>query len=100
MNGTRDDLRLDHRPERSRFEIREGDTLAGLAEYRDERKRRIFTHTEVDPSFGGRGLGSRLIRYALDETREEGRSVIPLCSFVAAYIEQHPDYQDLVAPTP
>jgi predicted GNAT family acetyltransferase len=95
-SGAQDEPRVVHEPERRRFEIFVGDTRAGLAAYRDQPGRRVFTHTEVDPAFEGRGLGGRLAAFALDETRAEGLGVVPLCSFIAAYIERHPEYQGLV----
>lgn len=48
--------------------------------------------------FEGRGLGSRLAAFALDETRSEGLRVVPLCSFIAAYIERRSEYRELVVP--
>lgn len=98
MSEPQDELRVVHRPTLSRFEIHVGDTLAGHAQYREEQGRRVFTHTEVDPLFSGRGLGGRLIGFALDETRREGLQVVPVCSFVSAFIERHPEYGELVAP--
>jgi predicted GNAT family acetyltransferase len=89
-----------HDPARSRYEIFVGETRAGLAAYRDEPGRRVFTHTEVDPALRGRGLAGRLAVYALNETRAEGLRVVALCPFIAAYIERHPDYRDLISPAP
>lgn len=55
-----------------------------------------FTHTEIDPAFEGQGLGSKLVRFALDDVREHGdRKVLPLCPFVLGWMAKHPDYQDL-----
>ena len=51
---------------------------------------------EVDPDAGGGGVGSTLVRGALDDVRANGRRVVPRCSFVRGYIERHPDYADLV----
>jgi predicted GNAT family acetyltransferase len=45
---------------------------------------------------GGHGHGSTLVRAALDDVRARGLSVIPLCPFVKAYIEKHPEYADLL----
>jgi uncharacterized protein len=56
-----------------------------------------FTHTIVPEELGGRGIASRLIRHALDDVRSRGLKVVPRCPFVAAYIEKHPEYRDLVA---
>ena len=55
-----------------------------------------FVHTEVPPELGGKGLGSRLIKGALDQVRAGGLKVIAQCPFVKAYIEKHPDYADLL----
>ena len=57
----------------------------------------IFTHTEVDPKFEGKGVGSALARFALDDVRAAGtRRVLPLCPFIKGWIGKHPDYADLV----
>ena len=72
-------------PERNRYEVRLEDRLVGIADYMDREGERLFTHTEVDPSVGGRGIGTALVRYALEDTRASGKRVIPLCSFVAAH---------------
>ena len=55
-------------------------------------------HTEVPPELGGKGVGSALIKGALDLIRAKGERVVPRCAFTAAYIEKHPEYRDLVAP--
>ncbi len=84
-------------PESDRFEIRDGDRVLGVAAYERRGDTVVFTHTEVDPDAGQSGLGSTLVRAALDEVRSHGGSVVPRCSFVAGWIERHPDYADLVA---
>jgi predicted GNAT family acetyltransferase len=55
-----------------------------------------FVHTEVPPELGGKGIGSRLIKGALDQVRADGLKVIAKCPFVKAYIDKHPDYADLL----
>jgi predicted GNAT family acetyltransferase/glutaredoxin len=85
-------------PERSRYELRSGDETLGVASYRRRDGRIAFTHTEVDEGLEGRGLGSRLAAGALADARRQGLEVVPLCPFVARYIDGHPEYQDLVAP--
>ncbi|WP_225705548.1 GNAT family N-acetyltransferase [Bradyrhizobium cenepequi] len=55
-----------------------------------------FVHTEVPPELGGKGIGSKLVRGALDQVRAEGLRVIAECPFVKAFIEKHADYQDLL----
>jgi len=54
-------------------------------------------HTVVDPAAGGRGVGSALVRDALDRARTEGIRIIPTCPFVKKFLEGHPGEQDLVA---
>ena len=70
--------------------------MAGAAFYELDDDVITFTHTEVDPEFEGQGVGSALARYALDQAREAGLRVRPLCPFIARWIRRHPDYADLV----
>ncbi len=84
-------------PERSRYEVTVDGVLAGHADYRDQGDVRVFVHTEVDDAFEGQGVGSTLAREALDDVRASGRSLVPRCPFIRAYIERHPDYADLVS---
>ena len=83
-------------PQRHRFELHVGETVAGFAAYRLEPDRVVFTHTEIDPAFEGQGLGSRLAAGALDAVRARGLAIVPQCPFIAAYVKRHPEYQDLV----
>jgi uncharacterized protein len=82
--------------EQSRFEVLdESGVVAGFAAYRRYPDRIVFTHTVVDDAFEGRGVGSTLVRAALDAVRDEGLRVVPQCPFVRSYIERHPEYADL-----
>jgi uncharacterized protein len=83
-------------PEKSRYELRLDGHLIGLAAYRRRDGRIAFTHTEVDESCEGRGFGSRLAAAALEDARRHGLEIVPLCPFIAHYVEQHPEYQELV----
>lgn len=56
----------------------------------------VFTHTVVPPRIEGRGVASRLIRFALDSARDRGLKVVAQCQFVATYIDRHPGYRDLL----
>jgi predicted GNAT family acetyltransferase len=84
-------------PEANRYEIRDGEQLLGHADYERRGDTLVFTHTEVDPEAGRSGLGSTLVRGALDDVRSRGGSVVPRCSFVRGWIDRHPEYADLVA---
>jgi predicted GNAT family acetyltransferase len=83
-------------PEDSRYEIRDGDRVLGRAFYERQGSRVVFTHTEVDDQEEHSGLGSRLVRAALDDVRGKGGTVVARCSFVRGWIERHPEYRDLV----
>ena len=83
-------------PDRGRFEVRLGDRVVGLASYHVENGTMTLPHTEVDPSVGGRGIGSALVAGVLAAARERGLTVLPYCSFVRHYIQQHPAEVDLV----
>ncbi|MEV0700483.1 GNAT family N-acetyltransferase [Saccharopolyspora sp. NPDC050389] len=83
-------------PDAHRFEIRADGEQAGFAEYRLHPKSIAFVHTEIDSRFEGRGLGSVLVRAALDDVRERGLAVLPYCPFVRRWISTHPDYLELV----
>jgi predicted GNAT family acetyltransferase len=82
--------------ERSRYEAVVDGALAGFASTRDIDGATAITHTVVEDAYEGQGIGGRLVRAALDDLRERGARVIPLCSFAAAWIERHEDYADLV----
>ncbi|MFD2091796.1 GNAT family N-acetyltransferase [Blastococcus deserti] len=84
-------------PEKGRFEIRSGERLVGLASYHVDGTTMTLPHTEVDPGVGGRGIGSALVAAVLTAARERGLTVLPYCSFVRHYIQQHPEFVDLVA---
>lgn len=69
---------------------------AGKAQYVIRDDRRVFTHTEVDDAYKGAGVGTRLVRDALDDARARGVAVVPLCPFFRAFVRRHPEYEDLV----
>jgi predicted GNAT family acetyltransferase len=56
-----------------------------------------ITHTGVPPAIGGRGVAAELTRVALETARREGWTVVPACSYAAAFIRRHPEFSDLVA---
>jgi uncharacterized protein len=82
--------------EQSRYELTTGDEVAGFVEYRDKGDYVELTHTEIDPSHEGEGLGSQLARAVLDNLRNEERAVVPSCKFINTYLKKHSEYADLV----
>jgi predicted GNAT family acetyltransferase len=86
-------------PAEHRYEARIDGELAGFAEYALRPGSIVFFHTEVDPAFEGKGVGSTLVRTSLDAVRAAGgRDVVPMCPFYKAWIGKHPEYDDLVNP--
>jgi hypothetical protein len=83
-------------PARSRYEL-ELDGGTAFVTYHRSPGVVALVHAEVPPALEGRGFGSALARGTLDLLRAEGSKVIPQCSFIAAFIRKHPQYQDLVA---
>lgn len=58
----------------------------------------IFTHTEVPPELGGRGIATKLVEAGLASARQRGLSVIPRCAVFARYMQKHPETADLLQP--
>ena len=82
--------------DRRRFEIEVDGAVLGFAEYRRRPGVITFIHTEIDPAHEGEGLGTLLVKAALDTARAEGLAVLPYCPFVRGFIDRHREYLDLV----
>lgn len=80
----------------SQYEL-DVDGAVAVAAYQRRDGALVFTHTQVPSALEGRGIASQLIKGALDDARAQGLKIVPLCSFVAAYLERHPQEQDLLA---
>jgi uncharacterized protein len=83
-------------PGADRYEITVAGVPAGFVTYRLEPGQISLLHAEVDATMEHRGLGSRLIGFALDDARRRGLGVLPFCPFVRSYIERHSEYLELV----
>jgi predicted GNAT family acetyltransferase len=91
------DVVVTDNPEESRYEARIGGELAGYSAYHLTRSSIVFTHTEVDPAFKGHGVGGAIAQFALDDVRAKGeRDVVPVCPFIHGWIDDHPEYDELV----
>ncbi len=94
-NASNQDLNITHDKPAKRFETTiEGQT--GYISYQERGDTLVYDHTIVPQALGGRGVGSALVKHALDYARANDKKVVPQCSFVSSYINKHPDYQDLV----
>ncbi len=95
MPSNDESISVQHNPQNNRFEIQQ-DGLMAVLEYHQADAKIIFTHTAVPEALGGKGIGSRLVKAGLDYARANQLKVVPLCSFTYAYIQKHPEYQDLL----
>ena len=86
-------------PDRDRYELSIDGEEVGYSAYRARPGLIAFFHTEVDERLEGRGLGDRLIRFALEDARARGLAVLPFCPFVNAFIERHREFEALVPDT-
>src|SRR5687767_14818026 len=82
--------------ERERYEAHLDGGLGGILEYKVTRGRIALIHTEVLPVHEGRGVGSALVRFALDDARRRGLRIIPACPYVQGYLKRHPEDDDLL----
>lgn len=93
-NAPEEQITVVHEPAAHRFVVTVDGDLAGFTAYREREAGTVFdfVHTEIDPAFGGRGLGGVLVSEALARTRGLGRAIVPHCPFVAAWLRKHPDF--------
>ena len=83
--------------ELSRYELVIDSRVVGVADYAIAGPVVHFPHTEIDPPLRGQGLAATLVKAALDDVRAAGRRVVPQCWYVAEFIDEHPEYRDLLA---
>ena len=89
-----------HDTERRLFEIRlSPDAPPAFLEYAVAGDHVVFKHTFVPEALRGQGLAAHLVRAALAEARRAGWKVIPRCSYVATFIQRHPEFADLITST-
>jgi predicted GNAT family acetyltransferase len=80
-----------------RYEIFLDGSKVGHADYKVDGDVLVFDHTEVDPAQQGKNLAGILMRAALDDVRERGLKMRPVCSYVVKFVERYDEYADLVA---
>lgn len=83
-----------HNPSENRFEAWVGEQLSKL-DYIQDDKNFVITHVGVHPELRGHGLAGKITQVSLEYAREHGLRVVPMCSYAAAYLRRHPEYQPL-----
>lgn len=95
------DVNVTNNRDRQRYEaVVDQTTVAGFVEYQETSELVVLTHTEVDPTYEGRGIGSSLARAALDDIRERRLKALVVCPFIIGWLRNHVDYQDLLFNAP
>ncbi|MBC3784508.1 GNAT family N-acetyltransferase [Spirosoma utsteinense] len=80
-----------------RFEMKTGDKVSIINYTQVDDETLALVHTEVDPSLEGQGIGSQLVKGALDYIDRNNLKIVPLCRFVSVYIKRHPDWDRVVS---
>lgn len=98
-------LKIKHSPAQERYEAvlpstdpASGDEVVGYVDYVSELEQVVLTHTVIREQFSGRGYAGHLVKAVLDDIRTSGKKVVPVCSYVQAYGERHPEYADMMLP--
>lgn len=85
-----DQIQITRNDLKGQYDITVDGTVAGRTEFQaDAEGRLVFDHTEIDPAFGGRGLGASLVGAAMSDVAARGETVVPVCSFVVKYLQTH-----------
>ena len=95
--GAAEDAVVAHDPGGSRWTIAVEGEVVGELVYVDRGERRIVTHTAIDDAHGGKGLAGRLVADVVAEHERAGPPIVPLCPYVAGWLERHPDRAGVVA---
>jgi predicted GNAT family acetyltransferase len=82
--------------EHHRFVAEDDGEIAGLIVYHIRNGKYLLVHTETRPGYPGKGVASSLVKHTLDDLRDRGEVIVPLCPYVHAWIKRHPDYWDNV----
>lgn len=89
-------MRVTHDTTGSTYVAFDNDEVAALTRYIDRGNQRIFIHTETEPGFEHHGIATELICQALTATRADGMRIVAVCPFVAAFVDEHHDFDDIL----
>jgi predicted GNAT family acetyltransferase len=91
-----DTPQISHQPERKQYTLTLDGAEIGYAKYQETPTQRVFTHTVVEPEFGGRGYATSLIDFAVADTRSDDKRIVGECPMVAHWLTKHPELADYV----
>ena len=78
------------------YEFRISDLIPRIEYIKTKNGEIYLTHTEVPSALEGKGVGSSLVRLALEDIERQQLRLVPLCPFVAGYVQKHPEWKRLV----
>ncbi len=81
----------------NRYELRLDDQRVGFIDYRNAGEAVELVHTQVDPAHAGKGYAAMLVNFALSDIQDDDGLVEPTCTYVARYIERHPEFGSMVS---
>ena len=88
---------IEHETERSRYVGRIDGQIVSALDYADNGSVVSMTRTFTNPPFRGHGLAAEIVEYAVDDVERAGKTVRPMCWYVADWFEAHPDRAGLLA---
>lgn len=91
-----EDYTLVDNKEKKQYEFHIGEYMPKIEYIKSETGEIYLTHTEVPVALEGQGIGSQLIKKALEDIKSQGLLLVPLCPFVAGYIQKHPEWRSIV----
>lgn len=94
------DHEVRNNPERQRYELVANGQIVSIADYTIDHNTVTVPHIETDPGHRGQGMADRLMKGLLADLRHQEQRIVPVCPFAVAYINAHPDQQDLLALPP
>jgi len=94
MDINLNEIEVKHNPAENRFEAWIDGQLSKL-DYMEDGDTIVMTHVGVTPAHRGHGVAGKVTQVALEYAKEKSLRVIPMCSYVGAYIRRHPEYIEL-----
>ncbi len=99
MSPAQNELQLANDVGAHRYRLLQGGQELGYAEVDPVGEHAVLIkHTEIKPEFEGKGYGSELVRRMLEDVRQQGKTVIPICPYALNFIRRHREYIELVQP--
>lgn len=83
----------------SRYELRRGDVLVSVLDYRDNGRTVALTRAFTVPTHRGHGYAAAITERAVEDIeRAGGRTVLPVCWYVADWFADHPEHAGVLEP--